>query len=147
MILNSDQPGASLLRILKDRERPKFDIMPPLGRALLHPEPEGRIAAVELAAHWGVRELYRPILKVANDVKGDPDLRDAALRALGFLGGKETVVILKSHVGTPGRVQPAALAAILPCAEPQAHLIPLNEETSMPRGWNARVAGPERNRL
>ncbi|MBL50063.1 MAG: hypothetical protein CMP28_14105 [Roseibacillus sp.] len=113
MILNSDQPGASLLRILKDRERPKFDIMPPLGRALLHPEPEGRIAAVELAAHWGVRELYRPILKIANDAKGDSDLRNAALRALGFLGGKETVAMLKSHVGTLGRVQPAALAAIL----------------------------------
>ena len=113
MILNSDQCGASLLRVLKDRERPNFDIMPPLGRALLHSDPEGRIAAVELAAHWAVRELYRPILKIAKDAKGDPGLRDAALRALGFLGGKETVAILKSHVGTPGRVQSAALAAIL----------------------------------
>ncbi len=112
-VLNADQPGTSLLRILKDRERPKFDVMPPLGRALLHPELEGRIAAVELAAHWKVKELYAPVLRIAGEVKGDADLRDAALRALGPLGSKETIEILKKHVGPADRIHPAALAAIL----------------------------------
>ena len=99
--------------MLKDRERPKFDVMPPLGRALLHPEVEGRIAAVELAAHWKVKELYMPVLRIAGDVKGDAGLRDAALRALGSLGSKDTIGILKSAVGTGADLQPAALAAIL----------------------------------
>ncbi|MED5418931.1 MAG: c-type cytochrome, partial [Verrucomicrobiota bacterium] len=112
-VLNADRPGAGLLRMLKDRERPKFDVMPPLGRALLHPEVEGRIAAVELAAHWKVKELYLPVLKLAGDVKGDAGLRDAALRALGSLGSRETIGILKAAVGAGADLQPAALAAIL----------------------------------
>ena len=64
-ILNSDQISLALLRAMMERERPGFDVMPPLGRALYHPDIARRIAAVELAAHWKVKELYKAVMKYA----------------------------------------------------------------------------------
>ena len=63
-VLKADLPDAGLLRGLMRRERPKFDVVPPLGRAILHPKVEARTAAVELAAHWRVVELYERVLQI-----------------------------------------------------------------------------------
>ena len=116
VILNSDRISLSLLRAMMERERPGFDVIPPLGRALYHADSTRRIEAVKLAAHWKVRELYEPVLKLARDRGVDSDLRDAALRSLGSLGGRDTVRFLKSEVGSASEVQPAALFSILQLA-------------------------------
>jgi len=55
VILNSDRISLSLLRAMMERERPGFDVIPPLGRALYHADSTRRIEAVKLAAHWKVR--------------------------------------------------------------------------------------------
>lgn len=112
-VLNADAPGASLLEVLKDRERPKFDVVPPLGRALHNPQEETRVAAVELAAHWKVKELYKSVLNLASDDKNEPALQAAAVRALGALGEKQTIERLKEMAGPKGGHRPEALAAIL----------------------------------
>jgi len=113
VVLDGERPGAALLRSMKNRGRPKFDLIPPLGRALLYPEVESRVAAVELAAHWRVKELYNMVLKMARDGGGEAKLRVAATRALGSLGNKETVELLKEMAGTRGDIRPEAVAAIL----------------------------------
>ena len=46
-VLQADEPSVGLLRVLQEHDRPEFDVMPPLGRALLHSRTEGRVAAVE----------------------------------------------------------------------------------------------------
>ena len=112
-VLQADEPSVGLLRVLQEHDRPEFDVMPPLGRALLHSRTEGRVAAVELAARWKVRELHDALVRIARDSEGPVELREAALRALGSLGNKETIELLKAAVGPPGDIQPAALAAIL----------------------------------
>ena len=112
-VLQTDRPSAGLLRMLKEHDRPKFDVMPPLGRALRHPRTEERVAAVELAARWKVMELYNPVVKIARDPAVPENLREAALRALGSLGSGKTIELLQEAVGSRGNIQPAALAAIL----------------------------------
>ena len=116
VILNSDRISLSLLRAMRERERPEFDVIPPLGRALYYADSARRIEAVKLAAHWKVKELYEPVLKLARGRGVDSDLRDAALRSLGNLGGRDTVRFLKSEVGSASEVQPAALFSILQLA-------------------------------
>lgn len=112
-VLKADLPDAGLLRGLMRRERPKFDVVPPLGRAILHPKVEARTAAVELAAHWRVVELYERVLQIAMDGGGDAELRAAATRALGSLGNKRTIDLLKVMAGPKDNPQPAAVAAML----------------------------------
>ena len=116
VILNSDQISLTLLQAMRERERPGFDVMPPLGRALYHADTERRIAAVELAAHWKVKELYKPVRKFAEARGVDSGLRDVALRSLGALGERSTVEFLKSQVGSAGEVHPSALFSILQLA-------------------------------
>ncbi|HBM76974.1 MAG TPA: hypothetical protein DD438_02590 [Verrucomicrobiales bacterium] len=116
VILNSDQISLAVLRAMRERERPSFDVMPPLGRALYHSDLESRIAAVQLAAHWKVKELYEPVLKLAEGEDVDSGLRNVALRSLGSLGERSTVKFLKSQVGSAREVHPSALFSILQLA-------------------------------
>ena len=150
-ILNSDQISLALLRAMMERERPGFDVMPPLGRALYHPDIARRIAAVELAAHWKVKELYKAVMKYAEGERVDPVLREVALRSLGALGERSTVDFLKSQVGSESEVRPSALFSILQLAPEEGTRIAVkllreleDRETIMTifRDFTSREGGP-----
>ncbi|MCH2331035.1 MAG: c-type cytochrome [Roseibacillus sp.] len=150
-ILNSDQISLALLRAMMERERPGFDVMPPLGRALYHPDIARRIAAVELAAHWKVKELYKAVMKYAEGEGVDPVLREVALRSLGALGERSTVDFLKSQVGGESEVRPSALFSILQLAPEEGTRIAVkllreleDRETIMTifRDFTSREGGP-----
>lgn len=150
-ILNSDQISLALLRAMMERERPGFDVMPPLGRALYHPDITRRIAAVELAAHWKVKELYKAVMKYAEGKGVDPVLREVALRSLGALGERSTVDFLKSQVGGESEVRPSALFSILQLAPKEGTRIAVkllkeleDRETIMTifRDFTSREGGP-----
>ena len=150
-ILNSDQISLALLRAMMERERPGFDVMPPLGRALYHPDITRRIAAVELAAHWKVKELYKAVMKYAEGKGVDPVLREVALRSLGALGERSTVDFLKSQVGGESEVRPSALFSILQLAPEEGTRIAVkllkeleDRETIMTifRDFTSREGGP-----
>ena len=114
LLLRGDFGDGAVLRALRARERPaRVDVMPALGRALLHPSAAVRLAATELAAHWRVKELYERILKVAFDGDADLEWREAAIRALGPLGNEKTVDVLRKVAGLPHDPEPAAVAAML----------------------------------
>ena len=150
-ILNSDQISLALLRAMMERERPGFDVMPPLGRAVYHPDIARRIAAVELAAHWKVKELYKAVMKYAEGEAVDPVLREVALRSLGALGERSTVDFLKSQVGGESEVRPSALFSILQLAPEEGTRIAVkllkeleDRETIMTifRDFTSREGGP-----
>ncbi|MFP6885999.1 MAG: hypothetical protein VB997_00500, partial [Opitutales bacterium] len=101
LALNHEPMDASILRALGDRERPSFDPLDVLARILKGKEPESRVAVIELVGRWrvvGLREL------VAGIASGDTEaeLRVAAVKVLGRLGGEESVDVLENIVSGRG---------------------------------------------
>ncbi len=112
--LDLEQPDAATLNSLKERERPKeIEVAGPLGRVLGQKDVKARAAAIELAAHWRVRELRDPIYHIAIKTDADPIVRNASIRALGKLGGEDMIEKLKLLAGHKSNPQPAAVASML----------------------------------
>lgn len=104
---------ASLLGRLKSVERPKIDVMPILGRSLLGGDEASKVAVIELARAWKVKELYHSVRKLALAPETVPPLRTAAIRSLGVLGSKDALETLKLLSDPADNPQPAAVAAML----------------------------------
>ncbi|SVC78455.1 uncharacterized protein METZ01_LOCUS331309, partial [marine metagenome] len=113
LALNHEPMDASILRALGDRERPSFDPLDALARILKGKEPELRVAVIELVGRWrvvGLREL------VAGIASGDAEvaLRVAAVKALGRLGGEESLDVLENIVsGRGGHLGALSVVAML----------------------------------
>ncbi len=119
-VLKAITPNAVLLRTMKGRPRPDFDVVPSLGRALLAEDSAVRVAALELAAEWKVVEVRDRVLALAKAAEGQRALRSAAIRSLGVLGTKETIEDLKAIALQPGSPQIAVMSALVNLDLPEA---------------------------
>lgn len=104
---------AATIRAIASRKRPEFAVSDFLKGIFESKQVEDGIAALELAAKWRIRELYQPAMRLALNSQADPHLRSAAMRAMGALGNKETIPLLKVLAGKPVNPKPAAIIGLL----------------------------------
>ena len=119
--LETTPPNAAVLRALALRERPGFDVAAPLRAAAGAPDPEARLAALDLAGRWRVKELHDVALTAAARADGNKSERQAAVRVLGIAGGAPATELLQSIARkSTDPAQAAALAALLEIEPPSA---------------------------
>lgn len=107
------QLDATTIRAIASRKRPEFEVSGFLESLCASKHVEDSLAALELATKWRIRELYQTAMRLARNSQADPQLRSAAMRAMGALGNKETIPLLKVMAGKPATPKPAAIIGLL----------------------------------
>ena len=107
------QLDAATIRAIASRKRPKFDVSGFLESLCASKHVEDSIAAIELATKWRIRELYPTAIRLAQNSQADPQLRSAAMRAMGALGNQKTTSLLRIMAGNPANPKPAAIIGLL----------------------------------
>jgi putative heme-binding domain-containing protein len=107
------QLDATTIRAIASRKRPEFEVSGFLENLCASKDVEDSLAALELATKWRIRELYQTAMRLARNSQADPQLRSAAMRAMGALGNKETIPLLKVMAGKPATPKPAAIIGLL----------------------------------
>lgn len=141
-----------VLRALAARERPDFDVAPFLRRLLGDAAGETVVATIELARAWRVEALMADLLGIVERVEPEPPamIREAAVRTLGALGGREILGTLE-RVAESGDVPSviAAIAAMLEvdveaAARSASRQLAVIEDPGFLRGVFLEFAGRER---
>jgi putative heme-binding domain-containing protein len=112
-VFQLDQLDAATIRAIASRKRPKFDVSGFLESLCASKHVEDSIAAIELATKWRIRELYPTAIRLAQNSQADPQLRSAAMRAMGALGNQKTTSLLRIMAGNPANPKPAAIIGLL----------------------------------
>ncbi|MBK8097131.1 MAG: HEAT repeat domain-containing protein [Planctomycetes bacterium] len=92
-----------------------------LVKMLRDPEPNVQIAAVFACGQIGVEQARLPLIEVIANEDSDPELRRAALRALGKVGGDGVFAVLQRSISAPDQKdKEAALRGLGELKEPRA---------------------------
>ena len=114
------QLDAATIRAMASRKRPEFDVSDFLESLCASKHVEDSVAALELAAKWRIQELYQTAIGLARSSQADPQLRSAAMRAMGALGSKETIPLLKVMAGKSANPKPSAIIGLLEVDQAEA---------------------------
>jgi putative heme-binding domain-containing protein len=114
------QLDAATIRAMASRKRPEFDVSDFLESLCASKHVEDSVAALELAAKWRIQELYQTAIRLARSSQADPQLRSAAMRAMGALGNKETIPLLKVMAGKSANPKPSAIIGLLEVDQAEA---------------------------
>ena len=107
----------ALLAAARERDlRPEGDLAALLKPLLAQDRPALRDAAVRLAGAWRIASLRDRVAADAVDVAASPDLRTAAIDALGMFGGEQDREFLRSLAATAPdvRIRRAAFLRLVP---------------------------------
>lgn len=127
-LFSGDDERAAAAALLAGAEH-----LPALAAALTGPDPEARWWAVVALAHIPGDNVTQLLVHTAQD--GDPDLRAAALHALGQHGGSDALPVLLQALGDASdylaRLATDALVHVTPSAVPE--LVALLKTHPQPR--------------
>ena len=114
------QLDAATIRAIASRNRPEFDVSDFLESLCASKYVEDSVAALELVAKWRIQELYQTAIRLARSSQADPQLRSAAMRAMGALGNNETIPLLKVMAGKSANPKPSAIIGLLEVDQAEA---------------------------
>ena len=114
------QLDAATIRAIASRNRPEFDVSDFLESLCASKHVEDSVAALELVAKWRIQELYQTAIRLARSSQADPQLRSAAMRAMGALGNNETIPLLKVMAGKSANPKPSAIIGLLEVDQAEA---------------------------